>query len=457
METFDLLIRSPRVLAGGAEIPAAIGVRDGVVIAIQPYDVPASASVERRLEADVVLMPGLVDTHVHACEPGNTDWEGFATATRAAAAGGVTTLIDMPLDSVPSTVTVAALDTKRRAADGQCLVDVGLWGGVVPGNLNDLAPLHEAGVLGFKCFLADSGTDDFPPLSVEEMTAALGLLRELDAPLLVHAESAAVAARIPAYHGRRYLDYLGSRPREIENVAVAAVIAAARSTGGRAHILHLSSADALPPIAAARREGVRLSAETCPHYLTFGAEEIADGATAFACSPPIREAANRELLWDGLRDGVLDLVASDHSPSTVAMKELDRGDFGSAWGGISSLQLSLPATWTAARECGFSLVDVARWMAERPATLAGLVGKGRIAVGFDADFAVFAPDERFVVDPATLFHRHPITPYAGRTLHGVVRETFLRGVPIDPQQPQGRPRGRLLRRDPTKAEGRTQP
>jgi allantoinase len=442
MERFDLLIRSSRVVTGSGEIGASIGVRDGVIVAIEPYHLAASAAVEHRLGADVVLMPGLVDSHVHVCEPGNTEWEGFATATRAAAGGGITTLVDMPLDSVPSTVTVDALETKRQAAKGQCVVDVGFWGGVIPGNLEELAPLHEAGVLGFKCFLADSGSDDFPPVDPAEMEAALGRLREFDALLVVHAESAEAAERIPAYHGRHYADYLASRPRAVENIAVAQVIAAARRAGGRAHLLHLSSSDALPAIASARREGIHLSAETCPHYLALTAEEIEDGATAFKCSPPIREAANRELLWGGLRDGTLDLVVSDHSPCTVAMKELESGDFGAAWGGISSLQLGLPVVWTAARTRGFSLSDVARWMADGPARLAGLSGKGRIAIGSDADFAVFAPDEQFVVDPARLFHRHPLTPYAGRTLSGVVRETFLRGEPIDPDQP----RGRLLRR-----------
>ena len=437
-DAFDLVIQAPRAVCDGAEAARSIGIAGGRIVAVEPAGslTPARRVIE--IGPDEVLLPGLVDSHVHVCEPGNTEWEGFAAATRAAAAGGVTTLVDMPLDSVPATVSVDALHAKRAAAEGRCQVDVGFWAGVVPGNLGELAPLQKAGVLGFKCFLADSGTDDFPPVSTGQMEQALSVLRGLGSPLLVHAESAEAAAAIGEASGRRYADYLASRPRGVENLAVAQVIEAARKTRGHAHVVHLSSSDALPMIASARREGVPVTAETCPHYLTLTAEEIADGATAFKCSPPIREAANRELLWDGLRDGVIDLVVSDHSPSTAAMKELGSGDFGAAWGGISSLQLGLPATWTQARRRGFSLGDVAAWMAQRPARLAGLPRKGRIAPGYDADLCIFAPDESFTVDPARLYHRHPVTPYAGHRLQGVVRGTILRGEPVDAAHPRGR-------------------
>jgi allantoinase len=438
----DLVIEASRAVCDGAEAARSIGITDGRIVAVEPAGTLAPAPRVIEIGPDAVLLPGLVDSHVHICEPGNTEWEGFAAATRAAAAGGITTLVDMPLDSVPTTVSVDALRTKRAAAEGRCQVDVGFWAGVVPGNLAALAPLHEAGVLGFKCFLADSGSDDFPPVSAGQMEQALSVLRGLGSPLLVHAEDAEAAAAIGEASGRRYADYLASRPRGVENLAVAQVIEAARRTRGHAHIVHLSSSDALPMIASARREGVPVTAETCPHYLALAAEEIADGATAFKCSPPIREAANRELLWDGLRDGVLDLVVSDHSPSTATMKEVGSGDFGAAWGGISSLQLGLPVVWTQARRRGFTLGDVAAWMAQRPAGLAGLTRKGRIAPGYDADFCVFAPDECFTVDPARLYHRHPVTPYAGHRLHGVVRGTILRGEPAE----AARPRGRLLAR-----------
>jgi allantoinase len=439
----ELLIRAQRVLPGGRDEPEqarAIGVSHGRIEVLQPVDTPATARAVMELGPDVVVLPGLVDPHVHVCEPGHTDWEGFATATRAAAAGGVTTLVDMPLDSVPVTVTTEALAIKRNAAQGQCHVDVGFWGGVIPGNLGRLEALHAEGVLGFKCFLADSGSEDFPPLNASQVRDALATMRDLDSVLLVHAESAEAMAAIGEARGPSYAGYLATRPRGLENVAVAEVIEAARASRGHAHIVHLSSSDALPMIASARRDGVRLTAETCPHYLALTAEEIGDGATAFKCSPPVREAANRELLWDGLATGTLDFIASDHSPCTAAMKDAGGGDFGAAWGGISSLQLGLPVVWTEARRRGVPLSQVVNWMARAPAEFAGLPAKGRIAPGFDADFCIFAPDESFVVDPERLYHRHPVTPYAGRRLHGVVRTTILRGEVVDGT----RPRGQLL-------------
>jgi allantoinase len=446
--TVDLLIRASRAVTGDAaepERPLAVGVLEGRIAAVEPLARSGLAGRDvLELGPDVVLLPGLVDSHVHVCEPGHAEWEGFATATRAAAAGGITTLVDMPLDSVPVTVSTEALEAKRRVAHGQCHVDVGFWGGVIPGNTPELGRLARAGVTGFKCFLADSGSPGFPPVDARELAGALRTLAGLGLPLLVHAESAEAAAAIRVPAGRSYAGYLASRPRGLENLAVAQVIEAARATGGHAHIAHLSSSDALPMIASARREGVRITAETCPHYLTLAAEEIGDGETACKCSPPVREAANRELLWAGLLDGLIDGVVSDHSPCTEQMKEPRTGDFGSAWGGISSLQLGLPLVWTQARRRGIGLAQVAAWMTAAPARLAGLAAKGRIAPGRDADFCVLAPDEAFVVDPGRLHHKHPATtPYAGRTLHGVVRLTLLRGQVIDP----GRPRGQLLSRE----------
>jgi len=442
----DLLIRAPRAVTGDPdepEQPLAVGISGGTITAVEPLGTSTLAGRDTLdLNAGEVLMPGLVDSHVHVCEPGHTDWEGFAAATRAAAAGGITTVVDMPLDSVPVTVSVDALRVKRQAADGQCHVDMAFWAGVIPGNTPELEPLARAGVAGFKCFLADSGSPEFPPVDVAELTQALHRARNLGLPLLVHAESAR-AAPAAAHPGQTYASYLASRPRGLENLAVAEIIEAARAAGGHAHIVHLSSSDALPMIASARREGVRITAETCPHYLTLTAEEIGDGEVACKCSPPVREAANRELLWAGLREAHVDSVVSDHSPCTAAMKAA--GDWSRAWGGISSLQLGLPLTWTQARRRGLGLAQVAAWMAAAPARLAGLTAKGRIAAGCDADFAVLAPEESFVVDPGQLYHRHPATtPYAGRTLYGVVRLTLLRGHVIDPD----RPRGRLIHRSP---------
>ena len=441
----DLVLRGRRVVTPSGELARDVGVRDGVVVAVEPYGALAAPRT-LALAADEVLLPGLVDTHVHVNEPGRTEWEGFASVTRAAAAGGVTTLVDMPLNSIPATVDVEALDLKRKAASGQCHVDIGFWGGAVPGNVADLRRLHEDGVFGFKCFLLHSGVDEFPPLDGAGLEQAMREISGFDGLLIVHAEDAHAIDAAPPAHGRGYASFLRSRPGAAENRAIEQVIDLARRTGCRVHILHLSSAGALPAIAAARAEGLSVTVETCPHYLTFTAEEIPDGATQYKCCPPIRESANRDLLWGALRDGAIDLVVSDHSPSTIDLKQLDTGDFGAAWGGISSVQLGLPAMWTDARRRGFSLSDVVRWMSTAPASQVGLDRKGGLAVGKDADFCVFAPDDSFVVDPGRLHHKNPITPYAGRTLAGVVRSTWLRGEPVTLT---AAPRGRFLTRGET--------
>ena len=439
---FDLVLRGNRVYAGAGTGAWEVGVRGGSVVAVVPLGTGLRGEQVVELTADEALIPGLVDSHVHVNEPGRTEWEGFASATRAAAAGGVTTIIDMPLNSIPPTVSVEALEVKQQAAAAQAFVDVGFWGGAVPGNTGDLRALHEAGVFGFKCFLLHSGVDEFPQLEPEEMEKDLAELASFDSLLIVHAEDSQVIADAPEPTGPEYAGFLASRPRSAENKAIAQVIDAARRTRGRAHILHLSSADALPLISAAKREGIRLTVETCPHYLTLLAEEIPDGATAFKCCPPIREASNRELLWQGLQDGVIDFIVSDHSPSTLDLKDLEHGDFGVAWGGVSSLQLGLSLIWTEARRRGIPLETVLEWMSRRPAELAGLGRKGRLEVGADADFSVFAPEDSFVVDAARLHHKNPITPYAGKELTGVVRRTFLRGTEVAGVEPTGK----LLRR-----------
>lgn len=446
MTAFDLVIRANRVVSRTGEVGRLIGVKDGRIVAIEPLDSELSGAELVELADDEVLMPGLVDAHVHVNEPGRTEWEGFASATRAAAAGGVTTIVDMPLNSIPPTCDVPALELKRKTAEGQAFVDVGFWGGAVPGNVPDLRPLYDAGVLGFKCFLLPSGVDEFPPLALDQLELAMREVGSFDGLMIVHAEDTHVIARAPAAHGATYDAFLQSRPRGAENLAVAELIELARRTGCRVHVLHVSSSDVLPLLASARRAGVPITAETCPHYLTFSAEEIPDGATEYKCCPPIREAANRELLWGGLRSGVIDMIVTDHSPSTADLKCFDTGDFGVAWGGISSLQLGLSAVWTEARCRDFTLVDVARWMCEAPARHAGLERKGLIGIGYDADFAVFAPDDVFVVDVERLHHKNAITPYADRRLAGVVRSTWLRGRRIDITAEQTVPTGRLLTR-----------
>ncbi|MGC7097498.1 allantoinase AllB [Amycolatopsis lurida] len=433
----DLVLRAPRVITADGEVARAVGVTGGRITAIEPLSAELSADRVVELGEDVVLLPGLVDSHVHVNDPGRSEWEGFETATAAAAAGGVTTIVDMPLNSLPPTVDPAALEVKRKSAEGRVHVDVGFWGGAIPGKLDQLPALHEAGVFGFKCFLLHSGVDEFPPLDPAGLAEGLRTVHEIDAMMIVHAEDSDEIERAPEVTGGHYADFLRSRPRGAENLAIAHVLDEARRTGARVHILHLSSSDALPLLAEARRDGVRVTVETCPHYLSFVAEEIVDGATQFKCCPPIREAANRELLWQGLADGVIDCVVSDHSPCTPELKRFDSGDFGEAWGGISSLQIGLPAVWTQARARGHSLADVVRWMALRPAELTGLRHKGRIEVGADADFCVFAPDEAFVVDVAKLRHRNPVSAYHGRPLAGVVRGTWLRGREITGEEPFG--------------------
>ena len=438
---YDLVVRSRRTVLPEGTRPAAVAVSGPAIAAIADHGERLEAAQDVDL-GDLALLPGLVDTHVHVNEPGRTDWEGFATATRAAAAGGVTTLCDMPLNSLPPTVSVAALEEKRAAAAGQCWVDVAFWGGAVPGNEAALGPLHEAGVVGFKCFLIDSGVPEFPPLDVAGLRSALGSLAALDALLIAHAED---AAEIKPASGRDYGSFLASRPPVSERRAIEKVISAAAATGARAHIVHLSAAECVAMIAGAKAAGIRLTAETCPHYLYFAAEQVPDGATEFKCCPPIRDAVNREALWRGLEAGVIDCVVSDHSPCPPELKAPDTGDFGQAWGGIASLQLGLSAVWTVARRRGRTLDDVVRWMATAPAGLARLPGKGRLAPGCDADLVAFDPDETYTVDPARLYHRHPVTPYAGRTLTGRVRQTWLRGTPLLEGASEA-PVGRLLKR-----------
>ncbi|MET8810737.1 allantoinase AllB [Streptomyces sp. NPDC004549] len=441
MSDAELALRSTRVVTPEGVRSATVTVAAGTVTAVLPYDAPLPGATRLEELGDHALLPGLVDTHVHVNDPGRAEWEGFRSATRAAAAGGITTVVDMPLNSLPPTTTTAHLDIKRSAAQGRTHIDVGFWGGALPGNVKDLRPLHEAGVFGFKAFLSPSGVDEFPHLEREQLARSLAEIAGFDGLLIVHAEDPARLADAPA--GTAYAGFLASRPHAAETEAIAQLVEQAKKFKARVHVLHLSSAAALPLIAAARGEGVRLTVETCPHYLTLTAEEVPDGASEFKCCPPIREAANQDLLWQALADGTIDCVVTDHSPSTADLKT---PDFATAWGGISGLQLSLPAVWTEARRRGHDLADVVRWMSARTAALAGLDRKGAIAPGRDADFAVLAPEETFTVDPARLQHRNPVTAYAGRTLHGVVKSTWLRGERVYTEGEFSEPRGRLLTR-----------
>jgi allantoinase len=466
MPTPNLVIRGKRVVLPDSIAPASIHIAGDKIIGVAAFEsVPANCQL---IETDdeSLVMPGLVDTHVHINEPGRTEWEGFRTATRAAAAGGVTTLVDMPLNSIPPTTTVAGFETKLQAAGEQCFVDVGFWGGVVPGNTRELAGLAAAGVVGFKCFLIHSGVDEFPNVTENDLRQTLPELTKLGALLIVHAEvpgpisatgipSCAVDSERTSFAEKtdrnvgptEYATFLASRPRAAENEAVDLMITLAHEFGARVHIVHHSSADALPMLRQAKAAGLKITAETCPHYLTFAAEEIPTGATEFKCCPPIRERENREQLWSALKDGTIDMIVSDHSPCPPEMKLPESGDFLQAWGGISSLQLRLPAIWTEASRRGHSLEDLTRWLCSAPAQLVGLAGrKGLIANGYDADLVVWNPGKKFKVEAGALHHRHKVTPYQGLVLDGVVEKTFLRGRKIyDSGEFNGEPQGLLLK------------
>jgi len=455
-----VIIRGRRVLLPEGVRPAAIHVDQGRIIRIGDNE-ETSGDGDVYDAGALVVSPGIVDTHVHVNEPGRTEWEGFDTATRAAAAGGVTTIVDMPLNSIPATTTAGALDAKRAAAEGQCHVDVAFWGGVVPNNIDGIDALVHNGVRGFKCFLAPSGVDEFPSVDEEVLRRVLPTIARRGVPLLVHAELPDYIASLPRPTSpadrfppcASYQPYLESRPPRAEVEAVRLMIGLAAEHDAHVHVVHVACAEAVEEIARAKAAGTRITAETCPHYLTFTSDEIPDGGTEFKCAPPIREAYHRDALWRGLENGALDLIATDHSPAPPALKTA--GDFASAWGGIASLELSLAAVWTAlsrrrtarSREADDAAIGrVSRWMSANPARLAGLARtKGRIAVGADADLCIWDPDAELVVDPQRLQQRHKLTPYAGCRLRGVVRTTFVRGRRVwDGDRLASAPIGQLL-------------
>jgi allantoinase len=428
------IIRSKSVVLPSGVRPAAVHFENGKIVDVGEWnDIPAEADLVDA--GDSVVMPGLVDSHVHVNEPGRTEWEGYETATRAAAAGGVTTIVDMPLNSIPATTTTKAFDEKLAAAEGKCSVDVAFWGGVVPGNVDELAPLVERGVRGFKCFLIHSGVEEFPHVTEADLRVAMPELTRLDSVLLVHAELEGpintAAATVAASDPSKYDTFLRSRPREAEDAAIALMIKLCRETGAHVHIVHHSSSDSLDLLRKARFEDLPITVETCPHYLTFTAEDVQRGHTHFKCCPPVRERENREKLWEAVADGTIDMIVSDHSPCTPELKKQETGDFLDAWGGISALQFSLPVMWTNFRSRGFGLTDLTRLMCEVPAKLAGLDDrKARLAPGFDADIVIWDPDAAFTVDPELVYHRHKLTPYSGREVYGRVESVYVRGRPV---------------------------
>lgn len=444
-----LTVRGRRVVLGDTVTEAAIHIENGRIVAITEHGDTVGDVVDA---GDLVVLPGLVDPHVHVNEPGRTEWEGFASATRAAAAGGTTTIVDMPLNCIPPTTTAEHLHVKQRAAEGRCTVDVGFWGGIVPDNADDLPALLDAGVLGCKAFLIDSGVEEFPPVDAERLRQAMPRLADAGVPLLVHAELADAMADAQERFAsdttdrRSHEAYTGSRPSSAEVAAVELVIGLVEATGAAAHILHLSAAAAVPVIRSAQERGLPVTAETCPHYLLLTSDDVPDGATEFKCAPPIRDRSNRDALWEAVAEGVVGMIASDHSPCTP---ELKQGDFATAWGGIASLQLRLPLTWTAAAERGHGFADLARWLAAAPAELAGLSRKGRIDVGGDADLVLFDPEAEWTVDADRLEHRHAVSPYDGMRLRGRVHATFLRGRQVFDGTAVDEGHGRFLTRRTT--------
>ena len=431
MTTARSVVRSRRVVLPGGVRPASIHIEGGRIARVDEYEAFHGGAADIDV-GTLVVSPGLVDSHVHINDPGRANWEGFDHATRAAAAGGVTTIVDMPLNSIPPTTTVKGFEEKIIAATWRCCVDVAFWGGVVPGNASELESLATMGVLGFKCFLAPSGVDEFPHVTEADLREAMPILARLRMPLLAHAElPSRLIEPAAGSDAREYRTWLDSRPPASELEAIELLLALARETGAHVHIVHLAAADALKALASARAGGIPISVETCPHYLTFAAEAIARGATAFKCAPPIRASDHRERLWEALGSGAIDLVATDHSPAPPELKRLADGDFLRAWGGIASLELGLRAVWTGASARGYGLSDVARWMSESPARLAGLhTIKGAIAAGYDADLVVWDPDASDVVEASRLQHRHPVTPYDGMRLKGRIWKTLVRGEAI---------------------------
>jgi allantoinase len=423
----DTAIISNRTITADGIKRAAVLIKDGKIMDV--LDELPEGDFPKTDVGDLVLMPGIIDPHVHINEPGRTEWEGFDTGTKAAIAGGITALVEMPLNASPVTTTVKEFDEKIKAATGKLHTNCGFWGGVIPGNEKDIEPLIERGVFGFKAFLTDSGIDEFPNVTEEDLRKVMPIIAKHGLPLLVHCELSGPNP-LSSLSTRHYQQYLASRPKKWEDDAIALMIRLCEEFNCRTHIVHLSSADSIDQIVKAKQKGLPLTVETCQHYLYFTAEQIKDGQTAFKCAPPIREKTNNEKLWQALKDGIIDYVATDHSPAPPEMKELISGDFMKAWGGIASLQFALPVLWTAAKKHDCELTNMAKWLCANPALLPQLKTKGKIAKGYDADLVVWNPEEKFVVKENMILHKHKITPYLDEELYGVVKQTWLGGEKI---------------------------
>ena len=439
----DFAIASQKVLTLEGEKPAAILIKgEKILDVVSIENIPENCPTEDM--GNNVIMPGLVDAHVHINEPGRTDWEGFETATKAAAAGGITTIVDMPLNCIPVTTTVDALNQKIIATKDQLWIDCGFYGGLIPDNIQDLESLADAGVLGFKAFLSPSGIDEFPNISEKHLREALHILAKKGIPVLVHAELENGATS--SEENKTYKYFQESRPKSWENNAIKLLIQLCREFNVHIHIVHLSSADILPEIAQTRKDGFPLTVETCPHYLHFSSERISDGDTRFKCAPPIWNGENRENLWAGLEEGIINFITSDHSPCTPELKNLEAGNFEKAWGGISSLQFALPVIWTECKQRGYSLEQLINWMSKQPAKFVGVDDlKGQISPGFDADLVCWNPDKKYIIKKEAIHHKNKLTPYEGESLYGVVNATFLRGQKVyENGQFLGNPKGKII-------------
>lgn len=445
---FDLALRGNAILTPEGLKKAVILIKDGIIIDVVP-SLSTSAN-DRIIDLDDdVVMPGVIDPHVHINEPGRTEWEGFETATRAALSGGVTTLVDMPLNASPVTTSVSAFEKKIESTKGKLFTNCGFWGGIVPGNENSIEPLIAKGVLGFKAFLTHSGIDDFPNVTEGDLRKVMPIIAKHKLPLLVHCEVPGDqnSKNNQATDKQSYQHYLASRPKAWENNAIALMIRLCEEYSCHVHIVHLSSADSIDQIRKAKEKGLPLTVETAQHYLYFQAEDIQNGKIAFKCAPPIREKANNDLLWKALQDGTIDFVATDHSPAPPELKQLDSGDFTTAWGGVASIQFALPILWTVARKRNIGLEKMATWLSEKPARFIGSKDKkGKIAKGFDADLCVWNPHATFTIEESMIRHRHKVTPYMSETLNGLVKQTYLAGKIMFNQGKFSSPDGKLIMR-----------
>lgn len=419
---FDLALKSKNIVTPTNIVEGIICCNEGKILSIKAYN----SNIENIIDVgELFVLPGVIDPHVHINEPGRTEWEGFNTITKAAIAGGVTTLVDMPLNASPVTTTVVAFDAKIKATSNKLNCNCGFWGGVIPGNENEMEGLIKKGVLGFKAFLTHSGIDEFPNVTENDLRKAMPIIAKHNLRLLVHCELSKVLSFQESESS--YLNYMNSRPREWEDNAIELMIQLSQEFNCKVHVVHLSSSNSIKKIQEAKSKGIPITVETSQHYLYFSSEEIGNGKTEYKCAPPIREKENNIKLYKALEENIIDFVATDHSPCTPNLKELESGNFMKAWGGISSIQFALSVLWTVVKNNNGSIHQLVKWLSENPAKCIGFKNtKGKIEIGFDADLIVLNPEEKFTVTESSIHHKNKITPYLNKLLCGVVHQTYLK-------------------------------